>query len=229
MICIQNLSVRAGAFCLDSISLEISSGDYGVLMGKTGSGKTTLLECLCGLRQIEKGKIELAGTDVTEKRPAERGIGYVPQDGALFPKMTVRGHLAFPLIIRKWPRADVENRTNELAEILGISSLLDRYPSRLSGGEIQRVALGRALAFRPPLLLLDEPLSSLDDGTRQQMYDVLKSVQIKTGVTTLHVTHSRDEANHLADSLFHLQDGRIALEKPRNASPHESPSEEIVT
>jgi ABC-type sugar transport system ATPase subunit len=213
MIRLEDLSIRAGSFQLGAISLELSAGAYGVLMGKTGSGKTTLLECLCGLRPIEHGRIELAGEDVSKRRPAERGIGYVPQDGAMFPKMTVRGHLAFPLIIRKWPKARIEERTTELAEMLAIPSLLDRYPTKLSGGEVQRVAIGRALAFQPQMLLLDEPLSALDDGTRRKMYDVLKSVQAKTGVTTLHVTHSRDEADYLADTLFRLQDGQIAAEQ----------------
>ena len=213
MIRLEDLSIRSGSFQLDGISLELSAGEYGVLMGKTGCGKTTLLECLCGLRPIEKGRIVLAGVDVSGKRPAERGIGYVPQDGAVFPKMTVRGQLSFPLIIRKWSKSRIEERTAELAEMLAIASLLDRYPTNLSGGEVQRVALGRALSFRPQLLLLDEPLSALDDSTRRKMYDVLKSVQVQTGVTTLHVTHSRDEANYLSDALFQLRDGQIAVEK----------------
>ena len=209
MIRIADLSITAGSFRLGDISLELPTGAYGVLMGKTGSGKTTLLECLCGLRSIEKGRIELAGEDVATKRPAERGIGYVPQDGALFPKMSVRDQLAFPLKIRKWPVDRITERTLELAEMLTITPLLDRYPAWLSGGETQRVALGRALAFQPKLLLLDEPLSALDDITRRRMYELLKEVKLKTGVTALHVTHSHDEANYLADSIFRLEEGRI--------------------
>jgi molybdate/tungstate transport system ATP-binding protein len=213
MIKIKNLSIRAGEFRLNALSLELSPGEYGMLMGKTGSGKTTILECVCGLRPINQGKIELAGEDITNMRPAERGIGYVPQEGAMFPNMTVRDHLAFPLKIRKWPRVEVEDRTNELAEMLAITSLLDRFPRRLSGGEVQRVAMGRALAFRPRLLLLDEPLSALDEATRNRMYDVLRSVCCNTSVTTLHVTHNRAEADNLADTVFQLDPDQANKER----------------
>lgn len=182
-----------------------------MLMGATGSGKTTLLECVCGLRPVTKGRIVIADCDVTRKRPAERGIGYVPQDAALFPRMSVLRHLAFPLVIRKWRAADIATRTNEIAKMLELTQLLDRFPARLSGGEMQRVALGRALAARPAALVLDEPLSALDDATRGKMHDVLRKVQATTGVTTLHVTHSREEALLLGERLFQLRDGRIEL------------------
>lgn len=209
MIHLDHVSVRVGSFRLDRISLQVPAGGYAVLMGRTGSGKTTLLECLCGLRTVESGRIILAGKDVTHRRPAERDIGYVPQDGALFSTMTVRQHLGFPLLIRKWQRKAIEQRTGELAQLLGIESLLDRRPWGLSGGESQRVALGRALAFQPSVLVLDEPLSALDDQTREQMYGLLKHVQRHASVTALHVTHSRIEAQRLADQLFMLEDSSI--------------------
>ncbi len=159
MIKVNNLSIRVGAFALDDISFAVPRSVYAVMMGRTGSGKSTLLECICGLRKAQAGTIQLGGRDVTHLKPAERGIGYVPQDRALFPTMTVRHHLDFPLVIRHWKTEDIQCRTHELADLLGIEYLLDRKPQGLSGGESQRVALGRALAFKPNILLLDEPLA----------------------------------------------------------------------
>ena len=229
MIRIENLKIRAGSFRLGPISLQLSAGEYGMLMGKTGSGKTTLLESLCGLRPIENGRITLAGKDVTGLRPGERGIGYVPQDGALFPRMSVRKNLAFPLIIRKWPKTRIEKTTLELAKLLDITPLLDRFPANLSGGEQQRVALGRALSFQPQLLLLDEPLSALDEVTRRTMYEVLKSTQTQSGVTTLHVTHNHDEAEYLGDVWFQVQDGQMVTGKHSDDVLKACHGEEVAT
>jgi ABC-type sugar transport system ATPase subunit len=210
MIAVENLAVRVGAFALEGASFTVPTGAYAVLMGKTGSGKTTLLETLCGLRPAGAGRIMLAGRDVTTLKPADRGVGYVPQDLALFPSMTVGDHLAFALEVRRRSRADVDRRVDELSNLLGIAHLLNRRPSGLSGGESQRVALGRALAFRPPVLLLDEPLSALDDETRNEMYTLLRSVQRLTGVTVLHVTHSIAEAKALADRVLVLESGAVS-------------------
>jgi ABC-type sugar transport system ATPase subunit len=127
--------------------------------------------------------------------------------------MTVREHLAFALEIRKWSRPTIEKRVDELAELLGLTHLLNRKPFGLSGGEAQRVALGRALASKPPVLCLDEPLSALDDQTREEMYLLLKTVQQHTGVTTLHVTHHRLEATRLGDTVLVLRDGKVLVEK----------------
>ena len=209
MIAVKALSVRAASFALNGISFEIPGGAYGVLMGKTGSGKTTLLEALCGLRPALGGKIEVMGRDVTHLKPAQRGIGYVPQDRALFTTMTIREHLAFALVLRKWNDADIARRVGELAELLGIAHLLRRKPLGLSGGEAQRVALGRALSCRPGVLILDEPLSALDDETRQEMYALLKIVREQSHVTALHVTHSRAEAQWLGDTLLKLEGGAV--------------------
>lgn len=209
MIEVSQLSVRAGGFALRDVSFRIPTGEYAVLMGRTGTGKTTLLEALCGLKPVTSGAIRLLGRDVTRLRPAERGIGYVPQDRALFQTLTVREHLAFALEIRKTDRAMIEGRVEELARLLGIVALLERRPLGLSGGEAQRVALGRALSMRPGILCLDEPLNALDESTRQEMCELLEQVQRSTGVTILHVTHNQDEAERLADRIFWLQDGRI--------------------
>jgi ABC-type sugar transport system ATPase subunit len=214
MIAIDNLHLHAGAFALDGLSLTVPTGEYAVLMGKTGCGKTTLLEAICGLRPVRSGRIVLLGRDVTHLRPAERGVGYVPQDLALFPTLRVREHLAFALEVRRRPAGEIAARVEEMAGLLGISALLERYPQGLSGGEAQRVALGRALAFHPRVLLLDEPLSALDEDTRGGMTDLLRSVQRRTGVTTLHVTHSLTEARRLADRLFVLAGGVVREEAP---------------
>ena len=209
MIQVQGLSVAAGIFRLKDVNFTVEDGRYDALMGRTGCGKTTILEAICGLRAVRAGRILLMGRDVTGLRPAERGIGYVPQDKALFATMTVREHLAFALEVRRWPRNEIATRVTELSELLGLSRLLDRHPFGLSGGESQRVALGRALSFRPGILLLDEPLSALDDQTREEMYELLKSVRMHTGVTTLHVTHHRGEAERLADDVFILENGAV--------------------
>ncbi len=227
MIAIDRISLRAGIFAVDDLSFEVPTGDYAVLMGRTGTGKTTLLEAICGLKPVRAGTIRLLGTDVTHLRPAERGVGYVPQDLALFPTHTVRQHLGFALEVRRWPQTAIDARVDELAELLGIKRLLDRRPFGLSGGESQRVALGRALAFRPRILLLDEPLSALDDATREEMYGLLRAVQQLTGVTTLHVTHSLSEATVLADRLLVLRNGKVEVSSERRARTAERGSTQV--
>ena len=209
MIRVSNLTVRAGAFAIERISFDVPPQAYAVLMGPTASGKTTILEAICGLRQIESGRIELCGIDVTDLKPAERGVGYVPQDAALFTTMTVREHLAFGLRIRRRPSVDIGARVAELAELLNLQDILDRGTVRLSGGERQRVALGRALAWRPKILCLDEPLSSLDESMRDEMYELLTRVKQHSHVTALHVTHSTSEAARLADVLLRLENGAV--------------------
>lgn len=214
MIAIDELTLRVGSFGLQGVSLHVRRGEYAVLMGKTGCGKTTLLEAICGLKRPQSGRIVLGDRNVTALAPAARGVGYVPQDLALFNTLQVREHLAFALEVRRHPWEVIQQRVEELGELLGISHLMDRYPTGLSGGEAQRVALGRALSFDPGILLLDEPLSALDEDTRGEMVSLLRSVQQRTGVTTLHVTHSLSEAQRLADRLYVLEEGKIR-EMPR--------------
>jgi ABC-type sugar transport system ATPase subunit len=209
MITVDHLTVRVGGFALEDVGFDVPTGQYAVLMGRTGAGKTTLLEALCGLKAVTSGAIRLNGREVTRLRPAERGIGYVPQDRALFQTMTVREHLAFALTIQKAGRRVIQQTVAELSRLLGIEHLLDRRPPGLSGGEAQRVALGRALSARPGVLCLDEPLSALDDETRQEIYELLEQVQESTNVTILHVTHNRDEAERLADRIFLLRNGKV--------------------
>ncbi len=209
MIRFDAVSWHAGAFRLDAVSFTVPAGSYGVLMGRTGCGKTTLLEILCGLRRPAGGRVFIGERDVTDLPPGERGIGYVPQDGAMFPTMTVREQLGFALAIRKRPAAEIAARVKELSEALGISPLLDRRPQHLSGGERQRVALGRALAAKPSVLLLDEPLSALDEELRDDLAILLKRLQRELALTALHITHSRHEAEQLADVRLRMEAGRV--------------------
>lgn len=213
MIELRNVSIRSGPFVLSDVSLSVPTGGYAVLMGGTGQGKTTILEAICGLRTVERGGIVVGGVDVTHWKAADRGIGYVPQDLALFPTMTVREHLEFALRIRRAARTLIRDRVAELSHVLGIEGLLARRVHHLSGGEAQRVALGRALAFDPQTLLLDEPLNTLDETTRDRLCELLRSVQRQRGLTTLHITHSRTEARALADHLLVIESRRVA-ERP---------------
>ncbi len=214
VIDIQNLSVRQGKFTLGGVSLAVPQGRYAMLMGKSGCGKTTVLEAVAGLRKLENGTIVLAGRDVTLLRPAARHVGYVPQDGVLFSTMTVRDNIGFALAVRGDASANVATRVAELAEWLEVAHLMDRKPHFLSGGEKHRVALGRALASRPPVLLLDEPLASLDDATRDHLVSMLARLRDTREVTVLHVTHNRTEAERLADVVFRLEAGAVKPDEP---------------
>lgn len=209
MIELRNLEVRAGGFRLRNVNLQVPAGQHGVLLGRTGSGKTTLLEAVCGLRPVVAGSVRLNDREVTGLPPADRGVGLVPQDGALFQHLTVREHLAFALEIRHHSREAVRARIAEVAGWLGLLPLLDRRPPGLSGGEAQRVAIGRALSFRPGILCLDEPLSALDEETRGEIRDVLRGLRAHQPVTILHITHNLADARQLADCLFRLRDGAV--------------------
>lgn len=204
MIFVDQVTIKAGEFVLRDISLQLPHGCYGALMGRTGCGKSTMLEAIAGLKRVQSGRIIVNDRDVTHLPPAARGIGYVPQDGALFTTKTVFEQLAFALVIRHQPTNHIKKRVHELAELLGITHLLSRYPPGLSGGERQRIALGRALAFKPSLLLLDEPLSAIDEETRDEMYALLRLVHQESQLTALHVTHSPQEARALATHIFTL-------------------------
>ncbi len=209
MIELQNLSLRAGAFSLLNVDLLIPQGTYAVLMGGTGQGKTSLLEVICGLKPVAAGKVRLAGQDVTHWKPADRGIGYVPQDLALFPTISVRGHLEFALKLRNWSTAAMRDRVAHLASVLSIEHLLDRGVRHLSGGEAQRVAIGRAISFEPEVLLMDEPLNALDETTRDRLCNLLRTIHAQIKLTTLHITHSRSEARQVADKFYFLVAGKL--------------------
>ena len=209
MIAVKNLSLAVGDFALEDVSFEIPTRAYCALMGKTGCGKTTVLEAICGLRSVSSGSIRLMSREVAGLPPAARGIGFVPQDGALFSTMPVEENLGFSLAVRGRPKEVVSERVGQLADLLGIFGLLGRRIQGLSGGERQRVALGRALAFEPGILCLDEPLSALDDDTKEGLIDLLGKVREETGVTTLHITHSLREARSLCDMLLVMEDSGV--------------------
>lgn len=211
MIELREVTVTSGGFSLKDVSFAVQQGEHVALMGRTGQGKTTLLEAICGLRRVTRGQIVVGGRDVTLMPPGQRGIGYVPQDLALFPSMTVRGHLEFALRLRHWEAARREARVKEVAQWLGIGPLLERRVGMLSGGEAQRTALGRALSFEPTVLLLDEPMSALDDVTRLELHEVIKEIRRRTQVTTLHVTHNKAEAESLADRIIQLDGGEVRV------------------
>jgi ABC-type sugar transport system ATPase subunit len=208
MIQLENITWRTGdRVILADATIEIPANTYAVLMGSTGCGKTTLLEILCGLRSPTTGRVRLDGVDVTDLEPRDRGIGYVPQDLALFPGLRVRDQIAFAPRLRGLPPA----RVGRLAQQFGITHLLDRLPDMLSGGEKQRVALARALAAQPKLLLLDEPLSALDEGMRSEAVALLQRVQREHSLTVLHVTHSSSEAAALGHLHLRMNAGRLEV------------------
>ncbi len=200
----EQYEIQLGDFHLGPIDLQVSAGESLAIQGRSGSGKTTLLESFCGLRVPSVGRLRIAGDDVTYAPPASRRIGYVPQDLALFPTMTVRQQLGFALEVRGANAEETATRVQELAELLRIASRLDRLPETLSGGEAQRVAIGRALAADPVVLCLDEPLTALDDALRTEIVTALQEIRQQTGVAMIVVTHRSDEAAELADRVLRL-------------------------
>lgn len=212
MIECKGLTIEQGDFKLSGVDFKIEEGEYAVLMGQTGSGKTTILEAICGLRPIKLGSILLDGREISKLKPAEREIGYVPQDGALFSTMNVSQNLGFGLKIRKWPKKKQTERIKELADLLGITHLLNRKIDGLSGGEQQRVALGRALSFYPRVICLDEPLSALDEKTKEEMYQLLLKLKLELNITALHISHSKSEAVKLADKVLVVEEGVLKVE-----------------
>lgn len=208
MVHIEHLEVAVGEFRLCDITLDIAEHEYFVVLGPTGAGKTVLLECIAGLTSPDQGRILLGGRDVTGVPPERRRVGYLPQDYALFPHLTVRENLGFGLMVQG-RRNEIPAKLERYAALLGIEHLLERLPERLSGGEKQRVALGRALAVDPEIMLLDEPLSALDVATRERIGDELRRIHDRTGITTIHISHNFDETLRLADRVALVRDGRL--------------------
>jgi len=202
---ISGLWVDLEEFLLRDINLDIADGEYFVVLGPTGAGKTVLLETVAGLHQPRKGHILLDGVDVTGVPPERRGTGFVYQDYALFPHLSVAGNIAFGLRLRRMGRGVIEERVTAIGRLLGIEHLLRHVPGTLSGGEAQRVALARALVVEPRLLLLDEPLSALDPETREALQRELGRIHQELGTTTIHVTHDFEEAVALGDRIAVLK------------------------
>lgn len=207
---IEDLCFSVGSFRMERLSLEITAGEYFVLTGPNGAGKTVLMKLIAGLYQPSSGAIRINGVDVVDLPPWQRGLGAVLQEGLLFPNRTVEQNIAFGLELRRVSKTERQRIVAEMAERLGISSLLSRRTEMLSGGERQRVALARTLVLNPPLLLLDEPISAADEQARDTILcRQLKQLQREGGLTVIHVAHSRGEIDRVADRVGHLVNGQI--------------------
>jgi len=207
---IRNVSKRFGNFqALDDVSVEIETGSLTALLGPSGSGKSTLLRIIAGLEQPDTGAIGLGGEDATVLRPQKRGVGFVFQHYAAFKHMTVRDNVAFGLRVRKRPADEVRKRVSDLLALVQLEGFADRYPAQLSGGQRQRMALARALAPEPRVLLLDEPFGALDARVRAELRLWLRRLHDETRTTTVFVTHDQEEAMDVADRIVVMNHGRI--------------------
>jgi len=217
-VTVAQVTKNYGAFtALHSIDLDINDGEFVVFVGPSGSGKSTLLRCIAGLEPIASGVIRIAGQDVTHVDPADRDLSMVFQNYALFPHMSCRANLAFPLKTEGVAKSEVSRRVDEAGRLLGIESILDRKPAELSGGQRQRVAIGRAIVKEPKVFLFDEPLSNLDAALRIKMRVEITKLHRQLQNTIIYVTHDQVEAMTMADRIVVLRDGQIE----QVGTPHE--------
>ena len=227
-ITVQRVTKRFGTFlAVDDVSLTVPDGELTALLGPSGSGKSTLLRIIAGLETPDAGNIRLGDRDVTRIPPQQRGIGFVFQHYAPFKHMTVRDNVAFGLTIRKRPKEEIRSKVHELLTLVQIEQFGDRYPSQLSGGQRQRMALARALAVEPEVLLLDEPFGALDARVRKELRAWLRRLHDETHVTTVFVTHDQEEAMEVADNIVVMNHGAIEqVGAPRELYEH--PANEFV-
>src|SRR5258707_2846212 len=212
---------------VNRVSLEISDGEFFVLIGPSGSGKSTVLRMIAGLNSVDQGRVLLHGRDVTNEPPQQRGVGFVFQHYALFQHMSVADNIEFALRVRKVAAAERRRRRDELLEVVGLAGLGRRMPAQLSGGQQQRVALARAIAHRPEVLLLDEPFGALDAKIRVELRHALRRIQTELGITTIFVTHDQEEAFELGDRLGVMNFGRL-LEVGTPGDLYQHPQTEFV-
>jgi sulfate transport system ATP-binding protein len=206
----RHVSKRFGSFAaLDDVSVDIPAGSLTALLGPSGGGKSTLLRIIAGLESPDEGTVEIAGADSTNLPPQHRNVGFVFQHYAAFKHLTVARNVAFGLEIRTRPKADVKRRVKELLELVHMEQFADRYPSQLSGGQRQRMALARALAVEPEVLLLDEPFGALDAQVRKELREWLRRLHDEVHVTTVFVTHDQEEAIEVADEIVIVNHGRV--------------------
>src|SRR5437588_2516136 len=225
---VEAISKRFGEFtAVEEVALEVAAGSLHALRGPSGSGKSTLLRIVAGLESPDAGHVLIDETDVTAARPQERGIGFVFQHYAAFTHMTVRENVAFGLRIRKRPRPEVVERVDELLALVGLTKWADQRPDQLSGGQRQRMALARALAVQPRVLLLDEPFGALDANVRAELRRWLRRLHDEQGVTTVLVTHDQEEAMEVADTIAVMNAGRIEqIGSPRDV--YDRPATDFV-
>jgi sulfate/thiosulfate transport system ATP-binding protein len=212
---------------LGGVSIEVRDGSLTALLGPSGSGKSTLLRAIAGLEELDDGKVVINGTDMTHTAVQDRGVGFCFQHYAAFKHMTVRQNVAFGLSIRKRPKAEVEDRVRELLRLVHLEGFIDRYPSQLSGGQRQRMALARALAVEPKVLLLDEPFGALDAKVRKELRQWLRRLHDEVHVTTIFVTHDQEEAMDVAEQIVVLNDGLVEQTGPPR-DLYEHPETEFV-
>jgi sulfate transport system ATP-binding protein len=227
-IVVEAVSKRFGDFvALEGVSLEVRDGSLTALLGPSGGGKSTLLRVIAGLEQPDAGRVMIAGEDATSKPPQRRNVGFVFQHYAAFKHMTVRKNVAFGLTIRKRPRDETDARVDELLKLVHLDGFADRYPSQLSGGQRQRMALARALAVQPRVLLLDEPFGALDATVRKELRAWLRRLHDEVHVTTVFVTHDQEEAMEVAEQIVVLNHGLVEqVGSPRDL--YERPATEFV-
>ncbi len=224
----RNVSKRFGDFqALDDVSVDVASGSLTALLGPSGSGKSTLLRIVAGLERPDTGEIRLEGEDATTVTPQRRGVGFVFQHYAAFKHMTVRDNIAFGLKIRKRPRDEIRARVAELLALVQLEGFGDRFPAQLSGGQRQRMALARALAPEPKVLLLDEPFGALDARVRAELRQWLLRLHAETHTTTVFVTHDQEEAMEVADNVVVMNHGRVEQAAPP-AELYDTPANEFV-
>jgi sulfate transport system ATP-binding protein len=215
VIQVSGVEKRFGGFqALDDVSLEVPDGSLTALLGPSGSGKSTLLRVIAGLEFPDAGTVSIGGRDATAVPPQRRGIGFVFQHYAAFKHMTVRDNVAFGLTVRRRPKAETRAKVDELLRIVGLDGYQARYPAQLSGGQRQRMALARALAVEPEVLLLDEPFGALDANVRAELREWLRRLHDEVHVTTVLVTHDQEEAMEVADRIVVLNQGRIEQDGP---------------
>src|SRR6266566_5376452 len=225
---VRNIRKQFGTFlAIDDVSLEIPDGSLTAVLGPSGSGKSTLLRIVAGLERPDSGEVLLAGEDATRLTPQRRNVGFVFQHYAAFKHMTVRDNVAFALTIRKRPKQEIRERVDELLELVQLQGFADRYPSKLSGGQRQRMALARALAAKPQVLLLDEPFGALDARVRAELRDWLRRLHEEVHVTTVFVTHDQEEAMEVADRVAVLDHGRLE-QVGAPAELYDAPASEFV-
>ncbi|BEP12975.1 TOBE-like domain-containing protein [Acidothermaceae bacterium B102] len=227
-ITVRNVTKRFGDFlALDNVSVDIPAGSLTALLGPSGGGKSTLLRIIAGLEQPDSGSVTIDGSDATTTPVQSRNVGFVFQHYAAFKHMTVYKNVAFGLEIRKWPKDKVRARVTELLELVHLEQFADRYPAQLSGGQRQRMALARALAVEPGVLLLDEPFGALDAQVRQELRRWLRRLHDQVHVTTLFVTHDQEEALEVADSIVVIAGGTVQQVGPPDEL-YDAPANDFV-